>query len=417
MQYGLIGKRLIHSFSAEIHKKLCGYDYELKELGEEDLELFLKEKQFKGINVTIPYKTSVIEYLDCIDDAVRAIGAVNTIVNRGGNLYGYNTDAYGLTALINRNKIEIKDKKVLILGSGGTSKTAEYVANLLGAKSVLKVSRTKSEKCISYIDAVQSHTDTNIIINTTPCGMYPKAGSSPIDISFFGNLEAVVDVIYNPLKTKLISDAESRNITAAGGLYMLVYQAAKSAELFTDSTIDIKKIDGVYSNILKSKQSIVLVGMPSCGKSTVGKALSEELNMPFFDSDSVIYEKTGKTPAYIIKSNGEAEFRKIESEVISELSAYNHIVLATGGGAVTVNGNISALKSNGRIYFIDRPCELLEVTADRPLSSSASDISALYKKRIELYKGCADAIIKNNSDIGSVINCIKEDFCYENIDN
>ena len=413
MKYGLIGEKLIHSFSKELHSYFGDYEYELEEIAPDDIKEFFTSKDFCGINVTIPYKSEVIKYLDFIDDVAMAIGAVNTVVNRGGKLYGYNTDAYGLTALINSGGISLKDKKVLILGSGGTSKTALFVAKSLGAKSVFRVSRTEKCGVITYDEAVKTQGDADIIINTTPCGMFPNIQNTPIDINGFSKLSAVVDVIYNPLKSRLCLKAIRKGIKAVGGLYMLVAQGYKSAELFFD-TEPKNSISAVYEKILSAKRNIVLIGMPSSGKTTIGKMLSEELGMPFFDSDEQITLNTGRTPADIIKNDGEPEFRRIESEVLAELSAKNHCVIATGGGAVTVEDNIFSLQSNGKIYFIDRPCELLISTPDRPLSSSKEAICELYSRRKNLYENAADVIIKNDCDIQSAVQRTEKDFYNEN---
>lgn len=416
MKYGLIGEKLSHSFSKEIHKRLCQYDYELLEIEESELQSFFKEKSFIGINVTIPYKTSVIKYLDFIDDAAKEIGAVNTVVNKGGKLYGYNTDAFGLKSLIQSNGIEIKGKKVLILGGGGTSKTALFVAKNMGAKEIIRVSRTKHPDFVTYSEAKLRHNDSEVIINTTPVGMYPKTKEMPIDISGFNNLQAAVDVIYNPLNSRLVLSAKEKGIKAVGGLYMLVAQAHRSAELFSTESIDCKRIDEIYAELLRKKQNIVLIGMPSAGKTTVGSMLSKTLNMPFFDSDDVITLKTGKTPAEIIKTQSEAVFRQIESEIVCELSLKNHAIIATGGGVPTVAGNVTALKQNGRIYYIDRPIDLLESTPDRPLSSCKDDLILLYHKREKLYINAADKRIVNDKDLSYVAEEIRKDL-YENTCN
>lgn len=417
MKYGLIGEKLSHSFSKEIHSRLCQYDYELLEIEESRLQSFFEKKSFIGINVTIPYKTSVIKYLDFIDDAAKEIGAVNTVVNKGGKLYGYNTDAFGLKALIQRNGIEIKGKKVLILGGGGTSKTALFVAKNMGAKAIVRVSRTNRPDFVTYSDANLMHTDSEVLINTTPVGMFPNVKETPIDTRVFKNLKAVVDVIYNPINSRLVLSAREKGIKAVGGLYMLVSQAYRSAELFSTESIDCKKIDEIYNELLKEKQNIVLIGMPSAGKTTIGSMLSKTLNMPFFDSDDVVNLKTGKTPAEIIKTQGEAAFRQIESEVIYELSLKNHTIIATGGGVPTVADNVTALKQNGRIYYIDRPIDLLEATQDRPLSSCKDDLISLYHKREKLYINAADKRIVNDKDLCCAAEEIRKDFCYENTCN
>lgn len=408
--YGLIGGKLSHSFSKEIHNLLGGYDYELCELKENELDTFFKKKDFCGINVTIPYKTSVIKYLDYIDEAAQQIGAVNTVVNKGGKLFGYNTDAFGLSSLVRKNSANLKGKKVLILGSGGTSKTALFVAQKMGADSVIRVSRTEKEGFVTYTEAQELHNDAEIIINTTPVGMYPDTEKSPIDISTFNRLEAVFDAIYNPLNSRLILAARQRGIIAAGGLYMLVAQAYKSAELFSGKSMDECLIDKTYKQVLNSKRNIVLIGMPSSGKSTIGGMLSRILNMPLFDTDEYILKATGKTPADIIKCEGEAAFRQIESKVIADISVKNHCVISTGGGAVTVYRNIINLKANGKVYYIDRPLDLLKSTPDRPLSSSAEALKNLYDKRKDLYNNAADLTVKNDADINAAAEIIRKDF-------
>ena len=410
MKYGLIGEKLTHSFSKEIHNLLGGYDYELCELKENELDTFFKKKDFCGINVTIPYKTSVIKYLDCIDDTAQQIGAVNTVVNKDGKLFGYNTDAFGLSSLIRKYGVDIRNKKVLILGGGGTSKTALFVAQKLGAKCVIRVSRTEKEGFVTYTEARELHTDANVLINTTPVGMYPDTEKSPIDISEFNRLEAVFDAIYNPLNSRLILAARQRGIIAAGGLYMLVAQAYKSAELFSGKSIDESLIDKTYKQVLNSRRNIVLIGMPSSGKSTIGGILSNLLKMPLFDTDEHIFKMTGKTPADIINREGEAAFRRIESKVIADISVKNHCIIATGGGAVTVDGNIIRLKANGKVYYIDRPVDLLKSTPDRPLSSSAEALKNLYDKRKDLYNNAADLTVKNDADINTTAEIIRKDF-------
>lgn len=410
MRYGLIGKTLSHSFSKEIHALICDYEYELLEIAETELEKFLEKRDFSGINVTIPYKTEVIKHLDFIDDAAKQIGAVNTVLNCGGKLYGFNTDAFGLAALIEKNGVDLSNKKVLVLGSGGTSKTAEYVAKKQGAESVYRVSRSKKAGLITYDEAETAHTDADVIINTTPAGMFPNTLDSPIDITPFTSLKAVIDVIYNPLKSRLVLAAKKRGIPACGGLYMLIAQAYKAAQLFTDENIDISVLQNAYDSILSQKKNIVLIGMPSAGKTTIGQMLSHSLDMPFFDSDEQITLKTGKTPAKIIKERGEAAFREIESKIIYELSLKNHAVIATGGGVPTVDENVLLLKSNGKIYFIDRPLTLLTPTDDRPLSSSKEALLSLYGKRKPIYEAAADKRVINDKDVSSAVDIIRKDF-------
>ncbi len=390
MEYGCIGEKLKHSFSKEIHALLADYNYEIKEIPKGSLKEFMLAKDFNAINVTIPYKREVIPYLDYISDIAKQINAVNTIVNKGGKLYGYNTDFYGMTALINHAGIDLKDKKVLVLGSGGTSSTANAVARALMAKSVYTVSRSGGEGLITYEEAYQNHSDADIIINTTPLGMYPNPDAIPLDLAKFQNLSGVVDAVYNPLRTKLILEAKRRGIKAEGGLYMLVAQAVKAVELFLDYEISADKTLEVYKKINAQKENIVLIGMPSCGKSTIGKALSKELNIKFIDTDEMIVNREKMPITDIFKSVGEQGFRKIECEVIAEVSALSGVVISTGGGAILNPQNVDNLRQNGRIYFIDRPLDWLTVTDNRPLSSKKADLEKLYSERYPKYQAAAD---------------------------
>ncbi|MBQ8267118.1 MAG: AAA family ATPase [Clostridia bacterium] len=410
MEYGCIGEKLTHSFSKEIHKLLFPYDYKIQEIPKDQLGFFMTRKDFKAINVTIPYKQDVIPYLDFVSDTAREIGAVNTIINHDGRLYGYNTDFGGMTALIKRQGIEIKDKTVLVLGSGGTSKTAVAVAKSLGARAVVRVSRTAKEDCITYEDAYKNFAETQVIINTTPKGMYPNIIGEPIDLDCFPKTEALVDAIYNPLCSNLVVKAKEKGINAIGGLYMLVAQAALAAELFVDTDVPTEKIDAVYREIVKQKQNIVLVGMPSSGKTTVGKRLASELKMQFIDTDKEIERVSGKTIPDIFAESGESTFRDIESRVVAEASAKQNCVIATGGGAILREQNVTVLRGNGIIYFIDRPLEMLITTDDRPLSSNRNDLVKRYNERYDIYCSVADKKIINDETLQKVIDTIKEDF-------
>ena len=417
MEYGCIGEKLSHSFSKIIHNEICDYDYELYEIKKDELRNLLTERKFKAINVTIPYKQDVIPYLDSIDEFALKIGAVNTIVNKNGKLFGYNTDFSGMCCLIENSKIDLKNKKVLILGSGGTSKTAFAVASYLGAKEIYRVSRKAAESSISYDDAYKLHNDAHIIINTTPVGMYPKIGESAINISDFNKLEGVVDAVYNPLRTALVTSALKRGIKAVGGLYMLVAQAVFAAELFTDKAIDKGEIDRIYKKILLSKENVVLTGMPGCGKTTIGKALAKELNKEFIDIDEEIVRETGKPITEIFAEGGEDLFRKIETQVIKRFSASQNCVISTGGGAILKEINIDFLKENGRIFYIDRPLEFLVTTDDRPLSSNREMLKKRFEERKEIYEATADFKLKALSDIHKNALALKEGFLNENFSN
>lgn len=410
MQYGCIGEKLTHSFSKDIHSRLFDYDYELCEIPRDKLKEFMLKRDFKAINVTIPYKQDVIPYLDFVSDTARSIGAVNTVVNRNGKLYGYNTDFAGMTALIKRQGIELSNKKVLILGSGGTSKTAFAVAQSMGAGVIYRVSRTIRDGCISYDEASRNHNDVQIIINTTPCGMYPNIFAQPIDIDDYPCLEGVMDAIYNPLCSNLVVAAKQRGINATGGLYMLVAQGVFAAEHFLDMQIEKSEIERVFSEIEAEKKNIVLTGMPSSGKTTIGEILAKELNMQFLDCDKEIVKRQGMEISQIFKLLGESGFRDIEAQVIAELSANQNCVISTGGGAVLRHENIILLKGNGRIYFIDRPLVDLTATDDRPLSSNAQDLKKRYEERYEIYCDTADKRIENISTALVAAQKIKEDF-------
>lgn len=410
MEYGCIGEKLGHSFSKEIHNALASYEYSLKELKREELPEFFKNKDFKAINVTIPYKQDVIEYLDWISDEAKSINAVNTIVNKDGKLYGYNTDFYGLKALIERENVSLKGKKVAVLGSGGTSNTAFAVANFLESLSVLKVSRNNKDGYITYDELYEKYSDCEIIINTTPCGMFPKTGVSAVDLEKLPKVEAVFDAVYNPLNSKLILDAKVKNITAVGGLYMLVSQAAYAVEKFIEAPVDNAKVEDIFKNIYKQKMNIALIGMPASGKTSVGKVLSERLNKAFVDSDDEIVKVENKNIPEIFAKFGEAYFRNVEKSVIKEISMLNSQVISTGGGAVLNPENIENLKANSRIYFLDRPLDMLITTQDRPLSSKRADLEKRYDERYELYKSSADVIIDGGKSVEEVAKMIEEDF-------
>lgn len=390
MEYGLIGEHLGHSFSKEIHGKIGEYNYELKEIAPGDVDAFMKAKDFKAINVTIPYKETVIPYLDSISDDAKKIGAVNCIVNKDGKLYGYNTDFYGMRALILKNKIDMTGKKVLILGTGGTSKTAHAVCENLGAGEILTVSRTKSNETITYAEATDLHKDAKVIINTTPLGMYPKTEGKPIDVTKFTGLEGVIDAIFNPLRTNIVMEARKAGIPAEGGLYMLVMQAIVASEYFFDTKYDETLCDSIFKDILGTKENIVLIGMPASGKSSVGRKLSRITKREYLDSDPLIEAKAGMPIPEIFEKYGEKYFRDLESEVIKELSQRSGIIISTGGGAVLREENVYNLKMNGKVFFLDRPLQFLVPTDDRPLANSKDKIISLYKERYPIYSERCD---------------------------
>lgn len=398
MQYGCIGEHLPHSFSKEIHEKIGDYEYELKELAPDELDGFMRERDFRAINVTIPYKQAVIPYLYEIDPKAAKVGAVNTIVNRDGRLYGYNTDVEGMDRLIKRAGATLSGKKVLILGTGGTSKTALALATDKGASRAVRVSRTQKEGCVTYEQAYVECSDFEIIINTTPCGMFPHSEESPTEPERFKKLEAVFDAVYNPLETELTARAKKLGVTAENGLYMLAAQAVAAYGIFMGTEPEAELTDEVYSQVLRDKQSIVLIGMPSSGKTTIGQILARDLERRFFDTDDLIKQKIGEEIPDIFKRIGESGFREIEAEVIRDLSTVNGAVIATGGGAILREDNVRMLKRNGKLYFLDRPLELLIPTDDRPLSGTADALKKRYEERYDKYVSAADEIIKVRND-------------------
>lgn len=409
MQYGCIGEHLKHSFSKEIHNAIGDYPFDLKEIPADEIDAFMIARTFDAITVTIPYKQAVIPHLHHISDAAKEIGAVNTVVNKDGKLYGYNTDFSGMVALIKRAGISLADKKVLILGTGGTCRTAKAVAMHLGAASVYTVGRQVGAGDLTY-DQAATHTDTDVLINTTPCGMFGNAAGMAIDPAVFPNLSGVVDVVYNPLRTPLVLAAKKRGIPAVAGLYMLVKQAVLAAECFFDTTYSAAVTEKVYRKIKAEKENIVLTGMPSSGKSTVGKLLAEKLSRPFFDTDSEIEKTIGATPAAIIAEKGEAAFRDIEAAVIRELSAKNGAVIATGGGAVLREENIDNLRSNGKLFFLNRALDLLTPTSDRPLSSDYATLQKRFAERYDVYCSTADVVIDGNGTPDAVAAAVERSF-------
>ena len=406
LSYGCIGEHLPHSFSKEIHGQIGGYAYELKELTPEELPAFMAARSFRGINVTIPYKQAVIPYMDEISETARAIGAVNTVVNRNGRLYGFNTDLDGLARLIRRIGLDLSGKKVLIPGTGGTSRTAAFAAEKLGARKIHKISRTGRDGSLTYEEALQNHTDARIILNTTPCGMFPEPDAQPLPLEPFRSLEGVADVIYNPLRTRLVLDARGRGIPAEGGLYMLVAQAVRASELFLDTVYPEGLTDRIYETILRRKENIVLIGMPGSGKSAVGRILAEKAGKTLADTDQLITEKAGKAIPDIFRESGEPAFRDLESSVIRDLSKQGGLVISTGGGAVLRPENVAALRQNGRLFWLNRDPDALIPTEDRPLADTADKMKQLWLTREPVYRAAADEIIPVTGTPDQAAECI-----------
>ena len=395
MDYGCIGQRLSHSFSKNIHESIGRYSYELKELELAELPAFIESRQYRGLNVTIPYKQAVIPYLDELSERASRIGAVNIILNRGGRLYGDNTDFGGMLALLGRMGLEVEGKKALVLGTGGTSRTVCAVLESLGAGETVRVSRSADRQdAVTYEQACKLHKDADIIINTTPCGMFPHTHEQPIALECFPNLCGVVDAVYNPLRSRLVLQARERGIPAAGGLYMLVKQAVMAAELFTDLPLTEEQTQGVYNRLLAERQNLVLIGMPGCGKTAVGRLLAQELDRELIDVDELIVAQAGRPISEIFADDGEDRFRQLETEAIADIAGKNGLIIATGGGAVLNEENTVNLSQNGKLILLDRPLELLLPTSDRPLADNEEKMRRLYRERRSLYQKAADQIVK-----------------------
>ena len=408
--YGCIGEKLKHSFSKEIHNALTDYDYRIIEVEREKLGEFATAGEFAAINVTIPYKEMIMPYLFTIDEHARSIGAVNTVVNRDGKLYGYNTDFYGMSRLLAHARVDVSGKKVIILGTGGTSKTAFAVVKAEGAREIVRVSRTGREDAVTYDEMYQKHTDAEVVINTTPAGMYPNIFDKAIELDKFPSLVGVIDAVYNPLRTPMILDARKRGIAAEGGLYMLVAQAVRASEIFIDTKYAESECERVYRKMVSDKENIVLIGMPASGKSTVGKILARMTGRRVIDTDKLIVERAGKDIPTIFREDGEAKFRELEAAVIKDAAKETGVIIATGGGAVLKSENVDALRENGRLYFIDRPLENLMPTANRPLSSTREDIERRYRERYGIYTKAADVTVKANCFPKTVAEKIMKDF-------
>ena len=389
MKCGLLGRTLGHSYSPQIHSKLGAYDYALYEKEPDEIEDFLKNGDFSGLNVTIPYKKTVMEYLDEVSPTAARLGAVNTIVRKNGRLIGHNTDYFGFRSMVAESRLAVQGKKVLVLGSGGASNTAVAVLKELGAIPIV-ISRSGQNN----YGNLRLHADAAVIVNATPVGMYPQVGVSAVDLSMFSRLEGVMDIIYNPARTKLLLDAENRGITAINGLWMLVAQAKESAEWFTGSSISDELISIIHRQLRRQMENIVLTGMPGSGKTTVGKLLAEATGKRFADADEAIVQKAGMSIPDIFAHQGEAGFRSIETAVLAELGKCSDLVIATGGGCVTRDENYPLLHQNGVIFCLDRDISSLP-TDGRPLSQTEK-LSEMYRIRKPMYDRFADFHIDSN---------------------
>ena len=399
MEYGLIGEKLTYSFSKIIHEQIADYTYDLCPLSKEEFKNFMEKADFKAINVTIPYKQDVIPYLYDMDEKAKSIGAINTIVNKDGKLYGYNTDFYGFLYQVQHNNVDIKDKKVLVLGNGGASKAIIAVLKHLGAREIYIVYYKDNPNTISYEECYKKHSDADVIVNTTPMGMLSKENKSPIDIDKFNNLSAVLDIVYNPLKTKLLLWAEKKGIKAVNGLEMLVAQAKYAVEYFIEKDINNSVIDKIAKEITFDKSNLVLIGMPSAGKTTIGKMCAKKLNKEFIDLDDAIVEKIGMEISQYFELYGEEKFREVEKEVCAEYGQHTGMVIATGGGAIKNDINMENLKANGVIAFIERDIECLSVDPTRPLSKSIDVLKKMYEERLPLYLKYADITVYNKNNM------------------
>ncbi|MBR0409173.1 MAG: hypothetical protein IJI53_14165 [Clostridia bacterium] len=405
MEYGLIGERLGHSYSPRIHRFFGDYDYQLYPMAIQDVETLLREKRFKGLNVTIPYKQTVLPFCDALSQEVQAIGSANTLVNRDGKLFAYNTDLAGMLSMLDRAGIGLTGKKVVILGSGGTSLTAQAACRVRRARETVVVSRSGP---VTYEDLYANHADAEIILNATPVGMYPKNLVSPIELSRFPKVQGVADVIYNPAKTALLLDAEAAGIPCIDGLWMLVAQAWHAAKLFLDAEIPEEKVQEAYRAVRKDCLNLVLVGMPGCGKSTQGKRAAELLGKAFVDLDAEIVKRYGPIPE-IFASQGEQGFRAIESKIVKEFGKESGLVIATGGGAILRPENVRALRQNGKIIWLRRAVEQLS-TKGRPLSVNLDRLREMEEIRLPLYRACADAAVDVLDDPALTTQKILEGF-------
>ena len=406
MKCGLLGRKLGHSYSPQIHSMLGTYTYTLFEKEPEEIEEFLKHGEFTGINVTIPYKKEVIPFLDDLSPVARKMGAVNTIVRReDGTLFGHNTDCFGFSSMVSKSGLEVSGKKVLVLGSGGASNTAAAVLQDLGARVVVISRRGENN-----YGNLALHADAAVIVNATPVGMYPTPLVSPVDLDLFPQLEGVLDLIYNPARTQLLLDAEKRNLITDNGLWMLAAQAKEAAEYFTGSAISDHCIENIHRVLSGQMQNIVLIGMPGCGKSTIGQLLAQTSGRRFVDADAEIVTMAGKPIPEIFADDGEEVFRQWETMALEKLGKESGLVIATGGGCVTRDRNYAPLHQNGRLVWLKRDLELLP-TDGRPLSQK-NRLQQMYADREPLYLKFADIILDNcntpEETVASILSSMEE---------
>ena len=392
--YGLIGAKLGHSYSKIIHEKIADYTYTLLPLPTEaEARAFFAKREFTAVNVTIPYKQLALPCCDEVDPRAKAIGAVNTVVNRGGRLYGYNTDYAGFAYLAKAHGVDFAGKTVLVLGTGGTHATVSAVCRDGGAKEILTASRTGRDGALTYEQAA-ARSDVQIVVNTTPCGMYPQTGQCLLDVAALPRLETVLDVVYNPFATELVLRAKDRGLTAAGGFEMLVAQAVFAAEHFLSKPINHAEIGRVHAMLKKDISNVSIVGMPSAGKRSIGLRLAKKLGKRFVDTDALVEQRAGKTIPEIMQEDGEKAFRKLENRVIADVSKENRQLICTGGGCLETVGTARLLHQNGPILFIDRPIEELTVGGNYPLSTSRERLAEMEKERRPQYVGAADETIR-----------------------
>ncbi len=401
-RYGLLGRTLGHSYSPAIHQLMGSAPYTLFEKEPEEVASFLSCPEWTGLNVTVPYKKTVVPFCDALSPLASRLGSVNTLVRlKDGTIFGDNTDAFGFSQMLHRLGVKCAGKKVLVLGSGGSSVTVQAILEDLGAQVVV-ISRTGAD---NYTN-LERHLDASVIVNTTPVGMYPQNGTAPLSVRQFPHLEGVLDLIYNPSRTQLILEAEQLGIPRQNGLFMLVSQAARSSQLFTGREVSREMIGHICRLISFRMENIVLIGMPGCGKTTVGQALSQALGRTFIDTDDIIRKEAGMDIPTIFSVEGEAGFRKREHSVLRRLGAESNLLIATGGGCVTQESNYPVLHQNGTILWLTRSLSLLETTG-RPLSL-AKGTEQLYKERAPMYTRFADHIIENTGTVQETVGRILE---------